>query len=72
MSQTPKQTLIESVASTAFSFVKNLALTYLLLKAFGVPVSLSQNFYVTVAMTIQSVFCAYYLRRFWNWRFSNE
>ncbi len=68
MSQTRLSSLIEAVINNAIDFVISLALTAIVLPAYGHHVSLSQNIQITGIFTLASIVRSYALRRWFNAR----
>ena len=68
MSQTRLSSLVEAVINTAIGFVISLALTAIVLPAYGHQVSLSQNLQITAIFTVASIVRSYTLRRWFNAR----
>lgn len=68
MSQTRTASLIEAVINVAIGFVVSLALTALVLPAYGHAVTWSQNLQITGIFTISSIARSYVLRRYFNAR----
>lgn len=66
MSQTSRQSAIESAASTAIGFGIAYAASLLVLPLFGFPVSHGQNFWITVIFTAISLVRGYFVRRLFN------
>ena len=68
MSQTRISSLVEAVINTAIGFVISLALTAIVLPAYGHQVSLSENLQITAIFTVASIARSYILRRWFNAR----
>ena len=68
MSQTRLSSLVEAVINTAIGFVISLALTAIVLPAYGHHVSLAQNLQITSIFTLASIVRSYVLRRWFNAR----
>ncbi len=66
MSQSPRHSLIESVANTAVGFVISMASVQWLFPVIGVRMTLAENFGATAIMTVISVLRGYVLRRVFN------
>lgn len=66
--QTRLSSLIEAIINVAIGFVISLALTALVLPAYGHEVSFSQNLQITGIFTISSILRSYALRRWFNAR----
>lgn len=60
--------LIEAVVNTTIGFVVSLALTAVVLPAYGHAVTWSQNVQITAIFTIASIARTYALRRWFNAR----
>lgn len=66
MQQSKIDSLIEALLSTFIGFVVSFTANLILMPMLGIPVSLSQNFILTVAFTFVSVARSYMVRRFAN------
>ncbi len=66
MQQSKIDSLIEALLSTFIGFVVSFTANLVLMPMLGIPVSLSQNFVLTVAFTFVSVARSYLVRRFAN------
>ena len=66
MQQSKIDSLIEALLSTFIGFVVSFTANLILMPMLGIPVSLSQNFILTVAFTFVSVARSYLVRRFAN------
>lgn len=66
MQQSKMDSLIEALLSTFIGFVVSFTANLTLMPMLGIPVSLSQNFILTVAFTFVSVARSYLVRRFAN------
>ena len=66
MQQSKLDSLIEALLSTFIGFVVSFTANLMLMPMLGIPVSLSQNFTLTVAFTFVSVARSYLVRRFAN------
>ena len=66
MQQTKLDSLVEALLSTFIGFVVSFTANLVLMPVLGIPVSLSQNFVLTVAFTFVSVARSYFLRRWAN------
>ena len=66
MQQSKLDSLIEALLSTFIGFVVSFTANLILMPMLGIPVSLSQNFILTVAFTFVSVARSYFLRRWAN------
>lgn len=66
MQQTKLDSFIEALFSTFIGFVVSFAANLLIMPVLGIPVSLSQNFALTVAFTFVSVARSYFVRRWAN------
>ena len=66
MQQTKLDSFIEVLFSTFIGFVVSFTSNLLIMPVLGIPVSLSQNFALTVAFTFVSVARSYTVRRFAN------
>ena len=66
MQQTKLDSLVEALLSTLIGFAVSFTANLVLMPMLGIPVSLSQNFVLTVAFTFVSVARSYFVRRFAN------
>ena len=66
MQQTKLDSLVEALLSTFIGFVVSFIANLVLMPMLGIPVSLSQNFMLTVAFTFVSVARSYLVRRWAN------
>ena len=66
MQQSKLDSLIEALLSTFIGFIVSFTANLMLMPMLGIPVSLSQNFILTVAFTFVSVARSYLVRRFAN------
>lgn len=66
MQQSKLDSLIEALLSTFIGFVVSFTANLVLMPMLGIPVSLSQNFVLTVAFTFVSVARSYLVRRWAN------
>ena len=66
MQQSKIDSLIEALLSTFIGFIVSFTANLILMPMLGIPVSLSQNFILTVAFTFVSVARSYLVRRFCN------
>lgn len=66
MQQSKIDSLIEALLSTFIGLVVSFTANLMLMPMLGIPVSLSQNFILTVAFTFVSVARSYLVRRFAN------
>jgi membrane protein implicated in regulation of membrane protease activity len=66
--QTRLSSLIEAVINVAIGFFVSLALTALVLPAYGHSVTFSQNLQITGIFTISSILRSYAVRRWFNAR----
>ena len=66
MQQSKLDSLIEALLSTFIGFIVSFTTNLILMPMLGIPVSLSQNFILTVAFTFVSVARSYLVRRFAN------
>ena len=66
MQQSKLDSLIEALLSTFIGFIVSFTANLTLMPMLGIPVSLSQNFILTVAFTFVSVARSYLVRRFAN------
>ena len=66
MQQSKLDSLIEALLSTFIGFIVSFTANLILMPMLGIPVSLSQNFILTVAFTFVSVARSYLVRRFAN------
>lgn len=66
MQQSKLDSLIEALLSTFIGFIVSFTANLMLMPMLGIPISLSQNFILTVAFTFVSVARSYLVRRFAN------
>ena len=66
MQQSKLDSLIEALLSTFIGFIVSFTANLILMPMLCIPVSLSQNFILTVAFTFVSVARSYLVRRFAN------
>ena len=66
MQQSKLDSFIEALLSTFIGFIVSFTANLILMPMLGIPVSLSQNFILTVAFTFVSVARSYMVRRFAN------
>ena len=66
MQQSKLDSLIEALLSTFIGFIVSFTANLVLMPMLGIPVSLSQNFVLTVAFTFVSVARSYLVRRWAN------
>ncbi len=66
--QTRLAALIEAVLNTAIGFFVSLALTAVVLPAYGHAITWSQNVQITAIFTVASILRTYALRRWFNAR----
>ena len=66
MQQSKIDSLIEALLSTFIGFIVSFTANLILMPMLGIPVSLSQNFILTVAFTFVSVARSYLVRRWAN------
>ena len=64
--QSRKFSLVESVTNTAVGFMVSLGIQLAIYPAMGIPVTLSQNIFITFIFTIASILRGYIIRRFFN------
>jgi uncharacterized membrane protein (DUF485 family) len=67
MSQTKRQSAIETAASTAIGFVVAYFTNLIVLPAFGHPVTHGQNLGIATIFTVVSIVRGYGVRRLFNW-----
>lgn len=65
--QTRRQSLIETVAGTAFGFIVSMLLALVVYPLHGHSFTLSQNASITIIFTVASILRGYGVRRFFNW-----
>ena len=66
MQQSKLDSLIEALLSTFIGFIVSFTVNLILMPMLCIPVSLSQNFILTVAFTFVSVARSYLVRRWAN------
>lgn len=64
MTQSKRQSAIESAANTLVGFVIAYIANYFIMRAFGHPVTVAENFYITILFTLISFARSYVIRRF--------
>ena len=67
MSQTRRQSLIETVAGVAIGFAVSMALSAIVYPLHGHAFTLAQNASITVIFTVASILRGYWVRRLFNW-----
>ena len=68
MMQTRLSSLIEAVINVVIGFVISLAITAVVLPAYGHQVTWSENLQITLIFTITSILRTYFVRRYFNAR----
>lgn len=66
MSQTSRQSAIETCASTAIGFAIAYVASYTVLPLFGHNVTHGENFWITAIFTVISLVRGYFVRRLFN------
>lgn len=66
--QTRRSSLIEAAISTAIGFAVSVAITSIVMPAYGHPVSFGENLQITLIFTVASIARSYAVRRFFNAR----
>lgn len=66
MSQSRRMSLLETCASIAIGFVVSLAITAVVMPAYGHHVTLGQNLQITAIFTVASIVRGYLVRRAFN------
>jgi hypothetical protein len=64
--QTKKKSLIESVSNTSIGLITSFLIQITLYPALGIPVTLSQNIFITFVFFMASIIRSYIVRRFFN------
>lgn len=64
--QTKLQSLIETLAGTAIGFVIALCAQLFIMKLYGIPSTLQQDFFITLFFTGISILRGYAVRRLFN------
>lgn len=67
MMQTRLQSVIETVAGTAFGFIFSMLLSMVVYPAHGHSFTLAQNASISIIFTVASLLRGYGVRRFFNW-----
>jgi len=67
MSQTKKQSLIESFIDVGLGLLVSIVLTNLMFPIIGIDVTFNQSFIVVTMFTIASVIRKYFIRRAFNY-----
>lgn len=70
MTQTPRQSLCETLTSVAIGYLVALASQLLIFPWFGVHLPLSDNLLIGAWFTVISIIRGYFVRRYFNWRHS--
>ena len=68
MMQTRLSSLIEAVINVVIGFVISLAITAVVLPAYGHHVTWSENLQITLIFTFTSILRSYFVRRYFNAR----
>jgi predicted membrane protein len=68
MMQTRLSSLIEAVINVVIGFVISLAITAVVLPAYGHQVTWSENLQITLIFTATSILRTYFVRRYFNAR----
>lgn len=66
MSQSKKNSLVESVTQTIVGFLISLAIQLVIYPVLNIPVTFSQNIIITSVFTIISILRGYLIRRLFN------
>lgn len=66
--QSKKSSLTEALVNVAVGFVVSMISNIVLLRLYGIHVSLHTQFFLTTWFTVISISRSYLLRRFFNWR----
>ena len=66
MSQSRAASMVETAVSIAIGFAVSMAITSVVLPAYGHPVGVSDNFQITAIFTVASVIRGYFVRRMFN------
>lgn len=66
MSQSKTRSAIEAATSTAIGYLVSLAITAVVLPAYGHAVTFSENVQITLIFTLASVVRSYAVRRWFN------
>lgn len=66
MTQSRTRSAIEAATSTAIGYVVSLAITAVVLPAYGHAVTFSENVQITLIFTLASVARSYVVRRWFN------
>lgn len=67
MTQTRKQSLFETVTSTAIGYLVALATQIVVFPLYGLPVEMHQNAQIALIFTAVSLVRGYFVRRMFNW-----
>lgn len=67
MSQSRRQSMIETIAGVAIGFVVSVLASMVVYPIFGHAFTLSQNIGITIIFTVLSIARGYGVRRFFNW-----
>lgn len=66
MSQTKKQSVIESITQTLIGLGTSIAVQLIIYPLMGIPVSFKQNLIITAIFFVVSIIRGYLVRRFFN------
>lgn len=66
MSQSKKQSVIESVTQTMIGLITSIAVQLIIYPLMGIPVSFKQNIIITAIFFTVSIIRGYLVRRFFN------
>lgn len=66
MSQTKKQSLIETITQTVVGLAVSICLQAVVYPVMGIPVTLKQNLVITIIFFLASLLRGYVLRRVFN------
>jgi uncharacterized protein YacL len=64
--QTKKKSLKESIINTSVGFVLSFIIQLIIYPLFDIPVSFSQNVWITIIFTVVSILRGYVVRRLFN------
>jgi hypothetical protein len=66
MSQSKKQSVLESISQTMIGLLTSIAVQLIIYPLMGIPVSLNQNLIITAVFFVVSMIRGYLVRRYFN------
>lgn len=67
MTQTRKQSLVETITTTAIGYCVALVTQLVVFPLYGLPIEMHQNMQIAAIFTGVSLVRGYFVRRFFNW-----